>query len=148
MARKSRKNIYTSFFHIMVQGINKEYIFKSDKYKKKYLEFLNKANGNTNIDIIAYCIMTNHAHFLIRCDDIEKVSYLMKKTNTSYAKYYNNAEKRVGYVFRDRYKIQEIMNQKHLYLCADYIHNNPIKAKMCATPKEYKYSSFKLSFSL
>lgn len=142
MPRKARNFIKTSFIHIMVQGINREYIFNKDEYIKKYLEFIKKAKERIDVDVIAYCIMTNHAHFLIKYNDIRKVTEFMHDVNTSYAKYYNYVQERVGYVFRDRYKIQEIMDQKHLYGCIEYIHNNPVKANICATQEEYEYSSF------
>ena len=66
----------------------------------------------------------------------------MKKTNTSYALYYNKKRDRVGYVFRDRYKSQVIDNEKYLYTCAKYIHENPLKAKICKNLKDYEFSSF------
>ena len=59
ISRKIRKNVTTSIFHIMVQGINKEYIFNQEIYIKKYLKFLKENQKQTNLKIIAYCIMTN-----------------------------------------------------------------------------------------
>lgn len=141
MARTPRKNMKdSSFFHIMVQGINKEYIFNTKINKNKYYDLLYK--NSEGIDIIAYCIMNNHAHMLIHTSDITYVENWMKKVNVSYARYYNYKNDRVGYVFRDRYKVQIIKNYKHLYLCALYIHNNPVKAGLCKTMDQYEFSSF------
>ena len=58
----------------MVQGINKEYIFKEEIFKNKYLEHINKFSKELNINIIAYCIMDNHAHILIMSKDIVNLS--------------------------------------------------------------------------
>ena len=55
----------------------------------------------------------------------------------------NKKRKRVGYVYRDRFKTQVINNEKHLYNCILYIHNNPVKANMCKKTSEYKFSSYK-----
>lgn len=141
MARTPRKNMKdSSFFHIMVQGINKEYIFNTKINKEKYYNLLYK--NNERIDIIAYCIMSNHAHILIHTNDIAYVENWMKKVNISYARYYNYKNDRIGYVFRDRYKVQIIKNYKHLYLCSLYIHNNPVEAGLCNTMEEYEFSSF------
>lgn len=141
MARTSRNNMEnSSFFHIMVQGINKEYIFNTRKNKEKYLEYLHK--NNIDIKIIAYCIMDNHAHILVQTDNIKNIEIWMKKSNISYAIYYNKKNDRVGYVFRNRYKMQPIKNEKHLYLCIDYIHDNPVKAKNCGKKEEYEFSSY------
>ena len=107
MPRMARKNYDTCYFHIIVQGINKEFIFKKQEYIKTYLELLKKYGEEHNVEIIAYCIMSNHAHILIKIKSIEDMTQYMKKTNTKYALYYNKKEQRVGYVFRDRYKVNQ-----------------------------------------
>ena len=142
MARGPRNFINMSFFHIMVQGINKEYIFNRDEDKIQYLEFINKVKGEIDIYIVSYCIMDNHVHILIKEDSIESLSSFMHKVNTLYAMYYNKKYDRVGYVFRDRYKSQVIYSEKQLYTCLNYIHNNPIKAGICKLASEYGYSSY------
>lgn len=126
----------------MVQGINKEYIFNQEIYIKKYLKFLKENQKQTSLKIIAYCIMTNHAHLLIKAENIQELSKFMQKVNSSYARYYNYMEKRVGYVFRDRFKSQAIMNEKQYYNCIRYIHLNPVKAKIVEKQEDYKYSSY------
>lgn len=141
MARTSRNNMKnSSFFHIMVQGINKENIFETQKNKEKYLKLI--YDNNEDIEIIAYCIMDNHVHILVQTNEINNIGNWMKKSNTRYAIYYNKRNDRVGYVFRDRYKAQPIRNKKHLYLCVEYIHNNPVKAGICKDKKEFKFSSY------
>ena len=137
-SRNSMKN--SSFFHIMVQGINKEYIFNNAKDKEKYLKLIYE--NNENIRIMAYCIMDNHAHILIFADDIAKMELWMKKVNISYARYYNKKNDRVGYVFRNRYKSQIIKTKKHLYLAIKYIHINPVKALICKKEEDYEFSSY------
>ena len=141
MSRTTRNNMKdSSFFHIMTQGINKEKIFNTKENKEKYLKLIYK--NNEGIEIIAYCIMSNHAHILVKIDSIDNMQQWMKKVNTGYAMYYNRRNDRVGYVFRDRYKSQVIRNEKHLYTCIDYIHENPVKAHICGKKEEYDFSSY------
>ena len=141
MGRTSRNNMRnSSFFHIMVQGINKEYIFETKKNKEKYLKSI--YNNTKDIQIIAYCIMDNHVHILIQSEKIQDIQDWMKRSNTSYAIYYNRVNDRVGYVFRERYKAQPIKNEKHLYLAIEYIHNNPVKAGICNRKEKYPFSSY------
>lgn len=126
----------------MVQGINKESIFNNSKDKQKYYYYITKIQLQYDILIISYCIMPNHSHFLIKSTNIDELSKFMQKINTKYAIYYNEINNRVGYVFRDRFKLQEITSIEHFYRCIEYIHDNPIKAGMCTKQSEYKYSSF------
>lgn len=141
--REARKCLKTSFFHVMVQGIQKEYIFKNDRYINRYLQLIKEKLNKEKLELIAYCIMNNHAHLLIKTEDIQELSIYMQKINTIYAKYYNYMEKdRVGYVFRNRFKSEPIIDKEQLIQCVKYIHRNPVKANMVNNEKEYKYSSY------
>lgn len=142
MPRIARKDYKTNYFHIIVQGMNKEWIFKKEKYLKKYRELLLNNKEKYDIKILAYCIMNNHAHILIYCEKIEELSQYMKSVNTSYANYYNTIEERVGHVFRNRYEAEEINSERYLLNCIAYIHNNPVKAGMVRKASDYKYSSY------
>ncbi len=141
MARIRKENMNTSFFHTMVQGINKEYIFESIKDRNQYLKIMKETREKIDITILAYCIMSNHAHILFYEQNKENLTKYMHRINLLYAKYYNKKYDRVGYVFRDRYKTQPIYSEKYLYMCVKYIHNNPIKANICKEANEYRYSS-------
>lgn len=101
--RQARKDLNASFFHVIIQGHKKEYIFRKKRYIYEYIKLIKKYIKVTDIKMIAYCIMSNHAHFLFQVQGIERLSKLMQKINTVYANYYNHMEDgRVGYVYRDR----------------------------------------------
>ena len=142
MSRIARKDNIAKYFHVMVQGINREHIFEKDNYKLKYLKLIRECISETNNKLLAYCVMGNHIHLLIYIDNIESFSKMMASVNTKYAKYYNKIEDRCGYVYRDRFKSEQIKDQRHLENCVRYIHNNPVKAMICQKPSEYRYSSF------
>lgn len=130
------------FFHVMVQGINREYIFDSEKFKKNYLNLITNMEKKHQILLLAYCIMDNHAHLLIYTDNTEELSAYMKSVNCRFAKFYNKEKERVGYVFRDRFNSQYINNKNYLLRCLNYIHMNPIHAGMVTKPEQYVYSSY------
>lgn len=142
MSRVAREKYKSGFFHIMIQGINKEYIFETEKDKEQILFFMKKYYQDYQIKMISYCIMNNHAHFIIYSEDINQISAYMHKINAIYAIYYNKNRNRVGYVFRDRYKSQYIYDREYLFKCIKYIHLNPVKAKMVKAEGEYRYSSY------
>ncbi len=142
MTRKRRKLLNGKICHHIVQGINKEYIFKEDEDKKKYLDLLRKYYMEYEIDIICYCIMDNHAHLILYSSNIENISDFMRKVNSIYAMYYNKKYNRVGYVFRNRFKSILILTRKQLCIWIKYIHMNPVKANIVKNENEYKYSSY------
>ena len=145
MSRQSRNKVITSFFHVMTQGINKSYIFEKEQEIKHYIDIMYKINNKYNVKIIAYCIMNNHAHLLLKVQAIEDLSGFMHNLNTQYAIFYNKRNNRVGYVFRDRYKSQGIYTENQLYNCISYIFYNPVKAGICKKPENYPYSNYKES---
>ncbi len=80
---------------------------------------------------------------LVKVEKIEEISNYMLRLNSKYARYYNKKYKRVGYVFRDRFRSEGIYNDSQLYNCMRYIYNNPVKAGICNRPDEYKWSNYK-----
>lgn len=143
MPRTARKNLNSPFLHVMVQGVNKEYIFKKDLYIKEYLKIISESKPKYNFTFIAYCIMNNHAHFLIYVEDINEFGKFMQKVNLKYANMYNKKENRCGVLFRNRYRTEPISDIKYLINCIKYIHENPVKAGMVQKSEDYKYSSYK-----
>lgn len=143
MPRIARKDLNSNFFHIIAQGINKEYIFKNEWYIEKYKKILLKDMEIYNISILAYCIMNNHIHLLLYTESNQNMSKFMHHVNLQYGQYYNYKENRVGIVFRNRFLSQAIFNENYLLNCIEYIHNNPVKAKMVTKAEDYKYSSCK-----
>lgn len=142
MPRKSRNLLDNILSHHMVQGINRECIFKTNEEKSKYLGLLEKYYLKFGINIISHCIMDNHAHMLLYSKRIQNISGFMKQVNSIYAMDYNKKKDRVGYVYRNRFKSVPIMTRKQMHTCIKYIHMNPVKAGIVSKESQYKYSSY------
>lgn len=149
MPRKPRYTHQSTFFHVIVQGIEKRFIFPSHHFISYYFNLLNKTINNKNVfpdfeqmpKLIAYCIMNNHAHFLLKSEP-QQLSKLMHRVNLKYAQFYNDKLERVGYVFRNRFLSEPITDQNYLLNCTAYIHQNPIKAHLVRNCEDYRYSSY------
>lgn len=142
MSRLARSSFQTHFFHVIVQGINKDFIFSKKYYIETYLDLIHKYIHVFPITILSYCIMNNHAHLLVYVNDIHDLGKFMHKINLVYSQFYNKENNRCGVVFRNKYKSEPIYDAKHLLNCINYIHLNPVKAKMVNFCKEYPYSSY------
>lgn len=141
MARLARESFETQFFHVMVQGLDREAIFSETNLKDKYAFNLDFYKTEFHIKILAYCIMDNHCHLLLKVPNVNAMAKYMKKVNTTFAQYYNYCRQRTGYVFRDRYKSQPIYDEKYLLNCLVYIQNNPVKAGIVDRAETYRFSS-------
>ena len=142
MARKARNYHLPDFYHIMVQGDEKKFIFEKDYCKDKYIYLLKRNAFRNDVKIIAYCIMDNHVHVLIYSKEQCRISKMMSQCNTSYGLFFSKERGNVGHVFRDRYRSEPIYSKTHLLNCIKYIHENPVKANIVKSCGGYLFSSF------
>ncbi len=108
------------------------------------------------VDIVAYCLMPNHFHLLVREKAEGGISIFMKKISTAYSMYFNSKNDRSGALFEGRFKAKHINNDEYLRYLISYIHLNPVKLieskwkeekikdvnKASKYLKEYRYSSY------
>lgn len=142
MPRQARSSFKTHFFHVMVQGINKDFIFSKKYYIETYISLIHKYIKEFPINILSYCIMNNHAHILVFVKDTHVLGKFMHKVNLVYSQFYNKENNRCGVVFRNKYKAEPIYDKSYIINCINYIHMNPVKAKMVYSCKDYPYSSY------
>lgn len=140
MATQRRQKSTTGFYHVVVKGINKEKIFNMQREKLYLKKIILKYLNDLEVEIYSYCIMSNHAHFIIRAE-VEVLSLFMAKVLAEYASYYNFKHHRNGHVFQNRFMSECIENERYFWTCLRYIHLNPVKAAMVKNPVRYKYSS-------
>jgi REP element-mobilizing transposase RayT len=136
-------------FHVYNRGHNKETIFKENK---DYLFFLTRVRQILGLqkfglsrwmsplpsdafNILAYCLMPNHFHFLICQETNLPISKFVSKLCISYSAYFNTKYENIGSVFQDQFKAKFVDDDAYLMHLSTYIHNNPKK------PHEWPYSS-------
>jgi len=92
--------------------------------------------------VYAFCIMPNHIHIVIHPYGQYNPAYIMRMLKGNFSRKYNKIYKRQGKTWKRRYYDKVIRNDKMLIRVIEYIHNNPVRAKMVYSPDEYKYSSY------
>ena len=88
MPHKPRRESSTRFYHIYVRGINKEKIFGQPREKNYFKRIIRKYLKEYDVEIYSYCIMSNHAHLLIK-SDLKELSMFMSKVLAKYCYTYN-----------------------------------------------------------
>ncbi|OGY63142.1 MAG: hypothetical protein A2745_00205 [Candidatus Harrisonbacteria bacterium RIFCSPHIGHO2_01_FULL_44_13] len=78
------------------------------------------------VEILAFVLMPNHYHLLLRPKFDDGVSGFMKKLNIGYAKYFNEKYERTGALFEGRYKAIAVTQEAHFIHLPYYIHLNPL----------------------
>ncbi len=141
MARQRRILSNSNYYHILIRGNNKNYIFEKNKAKKIFWDKLCVLEFEKDLELAAWCIMNNHVHLVAKVEP-EKLSKAMKRLNTSFAMYWHRTNHSVGHVFQDRFKSIPIESDVSLLNVIRYVHNNPVKAKLVKHIGEYNWSSY------
>ena len=144
MAKRPRRPAYIPghYYHIYNRGADRLPIFReTDNYifvirkMKKYCQEL-------RLTPIAYCLMPNHYHFLIRQDGRQSAGLLPQRIFNSYVKAYNKRFERSGALFEGPYKVDHIDKESHLLHLCRYIHANPVKDGLVAQLEDWLYSNY------
>ena len=135
MPRKSRIDAPGALHHVIVRGIERKKIFRSDYDRENFLNRLSELIPETRTDCFAWALIPNHFHLLLRTGSVP-IAVLMNRLLTGYAGWFNKKYKRHGQLFQNRYK--SFLCQEDLYLkeLVRYIHLNPLRAGLVADMKE------------
>lgn len=122
------------------RGAGKRILFEDDDDRAFYMERLKACALECDATIYAWCLMNNHVHLLVKCE-LDQLSELMRKLNTSYAQRFNGRHGHVGPVFQGRFASTPVDGDAHFVECVRYIHLNPKAAGLCQ-PEDYRWSSY------
>ena len=142
---------YTVFLHLL------KYYLSSPKDEDKHP--LSNTSGEVirprpienlynKVDLLAYCLMPNHFHLLIKQKTIDGMTKLIHKLLTIFSIYFNRRHKRIGHLFQGRYKAVLVDNDEQLLHLSRYIHLNPVKLTRPGLVIKYPYSSLPYYFGL
>ena len=129
-------------YHIIQRGNNREACFNEPENYQFYLELWKELSIRYGVAVHAYCLMTNHVHFLVTPDDETAVSRTMKVVGSRYAQYVNKKYRRTGTLWEGRHRGSLVQAERYLLICMRYIECNPVRAQMVARPEEYRWSSY------
>jgi putative transposase len=144
MARPLRVEYPGALYHVISRGNAYQKIFRDDKDRIKFLDWIKDAVELHNLICHAYCLMDNHYHLLIETPD-GNLSKAMRDLNGNYTQWFNARHKSVGHLFQGRYKAFVIEKETYLLQVARYIILNPIRAKLVDHPKDWKWSSYRFT---
>jgi len=99
--------------------------------------------GEKLVEIIAYCIMPTHVHFVLKQMNEGNISVFMNSILNSYTHYFNIRHKRRGPLWESRFKHVLIQNDEYLIHLTRYIHLNPVTAGLVEKPELWEFSSYK-----
>ena len=142
MPRRARMYVAGLPYHLVQRGNNREACFIEPENYQFYLELWREVSRRYGLVVHAYCLMTNHVHFLVTPMRNDAVSNTMKVVGSRYAQYVNLRYKRTGTLWEGRHRASLVQIERYLLCCYRYIELNPVRAGMVARPDEYRWSSY------
>lgn len=132
-----KQYVENGYYHLYNRGVEKRNIFLDDQDYSVFLGYIKQYLGPhegsdpkslvDDIDLIAFCLMPNHFHFLAKQKTIDGITKFMRAICTNYVMYFNKKYERVGTLFQGKYKGVLLDNDTYLLHLSRYIHLNPIK---------------------
>ena len=154
--------VENGLYHVYNRGVEKRKIFEEDQDYKVFLHYLKryltdeddevrprwKKDLSLNIQLLAYCLMPNHFHLLLKQLSKEYLTIFMRCVANAYTRYFNEKYKRIGPLLQGKYKAVLVDKDPYLLHLTRYIHSNPIGHKENITRSDlvmlnrYPYSSY------
>ena len=130
------------YYHIYNRGARRESIFRERDNYLFVLRQMKHYARELRIAVIAYCLMPNHYHLLVRQDGEQAAGLLPQRVFNSYSKAYNTRYELTGTLFEGRYQALCVNTDAHLTHLCRYIHANPVKHGFTQRADEWEFTNF------
>ena len=140
MPRTARIVIPDIPHHITQRGNNKQDVFFVDDDRRFYLSLLKKHTEQYGLEILGYCLMSNHIHLIARPNDKSSIAKAIGITHFKYTKYINRMHGRSGHLWQNRFYSCPL-GKIHFWRTLRYIEQNPLRSKVTKKAANYKWSS-------
>lgn len=141
MPRPLRFFSKSKIYHIILKGIDNQTIFYDDQDRNFFLKQVSITKKEFNYIVYAYCLMGNHVHMVIKCEDVF-LSKAIQSLLIRYVHYFNKKYMRIGPLVQNRFKSKNVENPKYFVDVCTYVHRNPENAAIAIT-QDYEWSSYK-----
>lgn len=143
MPRRKRNWHPNAYFHVIMRGNNRKDIFQTREDVMHLMRTFEYVAGIHHFKMLAFCIMTNHYHLLIRSEHVD-LAKVMARINRRYSDYYAKRYSHIGRIYEKRYFSKQADGPQAILAVSSYIHRNPIDTNIPMVEKleDYPYSSY------
>jgi REP element-mobilizing transposase RayT len=131
-----------SWYHIYNRGVASGPIYLSADHYALFLRGIMRFMAPGEDQVIAYCLMPNHYHLLLRMGP-DDLSGAMQRLAMSYVNAFNFRLGRSGPMFHGRFQAKLVDRDDYLLHLTRYIHRNPVDALLVRRAEDWPYSSYR-----
>ena len=126
--------------HVTQRGNRREDVFFSDGDRATYLGWLAHLCARFRVEILAYCLMTNHVHLVAVPTSENALEKVFRPLHTRYAQRINRARGWTGHVWQGRF-FSSALDERYLWTALRYVERNPVRAGVVQRAEDYRWSS-------
>jgi putative transposase len=126
--------------HITQRGNRGADVFFSDADRTTYLDWLREYCGHNGVQILAYCLMTNHVHIVATPCASDGLAKVFRPLHSRYALRVNRVQNWNGHFWQGRY-FSSTLDEAYLWAAIRYVERNPVRAGMVDAAEDYHWSS-------
>ncbi|MCI0563745.1 MAG: transposase [Nitrososphaera sp.] len=142
MARLARVNLSDIPYHVTQRGNRRQRVFFLEEDRKEYLRLLKEQSQRYELEVWAYCLMTNHVHLIVVPRKEGALTRAVGETHRRYTRHINFRQGWRGYLWQGRFASFPL-DELYLYAAVRYVEQNPVQAGLVEQPEEYPWSSAK-----
>jgi putative transposase len=126
--------------HVTQRGSRRCHVFLDDEDRLEYLDLLTESCHEFHLHMLAYCLMSNHVHYVARPDQPDSIRRVFHRVHGAYAQRFNTKYGFVGHLWQER-PFSCVLDDAHLRNAVRYVELNPVRANMVERAKDYRWSS-------
>lgn len=126
--------------HVTQRGNYRQIVFQRDEDYLQYREWLSEYTKKYGLRIWAYCLMSNHVHFIAVPMQNDALARTFNILHMRYSQYANFRQDNRGHLWQGRF-YSCALDEEHLYAAVRYVENNPVKAGLVQRAEDYPWSS-------
>lgn len=129
--------------HVYNRGNNRLSIFAEDTDCEIFLKMLQAATAWHDVAVHEYILMTTHFHLIATPNRETAMASAMKQVGERYSRYFNRRHHRTGRLWESPYRGKHLLDERQWLICARYVVQNPVRARMVPTPADHRWSSYR-----
>ena len=143
MARKPRSAPGGLVYHVLNRTAGKWKMFRKEGDYLAFQRIMLEAHERHPIDILAYCLMPTHWHFVVYPRRDDQVTAFFRWLTHTHAMRWRVAHDTVGYghLYQGRFKSFPVQTDHHLLTLLRYVEQNPLRGKLARQAELWPYSS-------
>jgi len=126
--------------HVTQRGNYRQVVFRNKQDRLLYLSWMEEYSEKYSLNVIAFCLMINHVHFIVIPENENALSKVFNTVHMRYSQYFNRTNRIAGHLWQGRF-YSCVLSEPHFISAVRYVERNPVRAKLTENAWDWTWSS-------